>query len=147
MLSFLFNPVKFWPVLTHLTACMDDDANEIDSAWRMIQQHPFFPRGNVCFENSPAMRQGEKVHCKSWSYSFRYLNTAFKEILSNPQDRRVVGNDPIRMVEALKAQRDISKVPWIFNTLMCYRPCRIKPGRETCISVTQMGIPISMAIG
>lgn len=118
MLSPLFKSVNFRLVLAHLTACIDDDAGEIDSAWRIIRQYPYLKRGKVCFENSPAMRQIENVHCKSWNYSLRYLNTAFKEILSDPRDRRVVENDPVRMIEALRAQRDISKVPWIFNTLI-----------------------------
>jgi MoaA/NifB/PqqE/SkfB family radical SAM enzyme len=51
-------------------------------------------------------------------FSPLYMNTAFREIFCDPKDLRSVGDNPSRMVEALLAQRDVSQVPWIFNSLV-----------------------------
>jgi len=64
------------------------------------------------------MRQVMDATCRRWADSPRFLNTAFKEIISTPQSRTPIGSDPGRMAEALAMQRDASRVPWVFNTLL-----------------------------
>ena len=56
--------------------------------------------------------------CKRKADSPRFLNTAFKEVISKPQSRTPIGSDPSRMAEALAMQREASQVPWVFNTLL-----------------------------
>jgi len=104
-----------WVVLTHLTACVDDD---VSHAWKDIVDLPFLPPNASFVENSPAMGGLTDVWCGRWFNSPRFLNTALKEIVTNSKDYRTVGKDPQQMSIALLSQREISNVPWIFNTLI-----------------------------
>jgi MoaA/NifB/PqqE/SkfB family radical SAM enzyme len=47
-----------------------------------------------------------------------FVNTALKEMMTEPQDRGRIDGDPVRMAAALAAQRNVSSVPWIFNSLL-----------------------------
>ena len=47
-----------------------------------------------------------------------FLTTALYEIATRPQDCGAVGGDPTRMAQVLRAQRDVSRVPWIFNSML-----------------------------
>lgn len=106
---------KLWSALSCLAACIDD---ETEAAWRDIALMPFLPPDKISAENSPAMRHMKDPRCRRRYNAPRFLNTAIKEILCNPQDRGYVGHDPLQMRRALSAQRSASKVPWIFNTLI-----------------------------
>ena len=119
---------RLWQALTHLTACIDDD---VQDAWSDLLKRPSIAPRPSCVENSPAMSQLRQVTCRRWADSPRFLNTAFKEILSKPQSRIPIGSDPGRMAEALVMQREASHVPWVFNTLLNdieYRLGAIQPG-------------------
>ena len=106
---------KFWSALSCLAACIDD---ETETAWRDIAFMPFLPPDKVSVENSPAMRHMKDLRCRRRYNAPSFLNTAIKEILSNPQDQGYVGHDPLLMSHALLEQRSASRVPWIFNTLL-----------------------------
>jgi molybdenum cofactor biosynthesis enzyme MoaA len=104
-----------WRALTHLTACIDDD---VEGEWQAIEKTLFTAPSPSHIEHSPAMRQVRDVWVRRWADSPRFLNTAFKEIISRPQSHTPIGSDPSRMAEALAAQRNVSRVPWVFNTLL-----------------------------
>jgi molybdenum cofactor biosynthesis enzyme MoaA len=106
---------RLWQALTHLTAGIDDD---VEDAWSDLAQMSLIAPRPSCVENSPAMRQAGDVTCRRWADSPRFLNTAFKELLSKPQSHTPIGSDPTRMAEALVMQREASHVPWVFNTLL-----------------------------
>jgi pyruvate-formate lyase-activating enzyme len=60
----------------------------------------------------------------------RYLNIALEEILFHPEDTGPVGGDHGRLGVSLIAQRNVSRVPWIFNELACevdHRTAEIVP--------------------
>lgn len=109
---------ELWTALTHLTACMDDDPDDIRKAWNAIEGFQFFPPGKTFAENSTAMIGVKDSYCRSGCFASKYTNLAFREILSHPEDRGYVGQNPTRMAEALTRQRDTSRVPWIFNALI-----------------------------
>lgn len=109
---------RLWPALSHLTACHNDDSEKIGASWDMIKINNFIPIGKALFENSPSMHGIKDTYSKPWRFSSQYMNTAFKEIFSNPKDFGFVGTDPIYMVRALLAQCEVSDVPWIFNSLI-----------------------------
>jgi molybdenum cofactor biosynthesis enzyme MoaA len=106
---------RLWQALTYLTACIDD---ELEEAWSALAKSPFIAPRPSGVENSPAMHQVRDATCKRRADSPRFLNTAFKEVVSKPQRRTPIGSDPSRMAEALAMQREASQVPWVFNTLL-----------------------------
>lgn len=116
----------FWDAMGRLTACVDAST---DGRMPMCQTHIILP-GPSSIENSPAMDQTRGARSRRWGNAPSYLNTAIKEIVSNPQYTNRIGRDPERMLTALVAQREVSQVPWVFNTLaneIDYRQGRIKP--------------------
>src|SRR5262245_60059115 len=106
---------QLWQALSHLAACLEDDVEEV---WSDLAKSSFIAPSLSCIENSSAMRQTKEATCRRWADSPRFLNTAFKEILSTPQSWSPIGNDPGRMAEALILHREVSRVPWVFNTLL-----------------------------
>jgi len=116
----------FWHVLARLTACAGDVLDTLTS----ISQIHFIPPGPSSIENSLAMAEVRGARSRRWANSPSYINTAMREILSNPQDPHRIGRDPVHMLNALLAQRDVSQVPWIFNTLaneIEHRQGRVNP--------------------
>lgn len=116
-----------WQALAHLTACIDDD---VEADWERIATMPFLAPAQSCVENSPALQGISGARSRRSKNSPRFLNTAISEILSDPQDCGTVAGDPERMAQALLAQRDASRVPWIFNSLLNeidYRVGRTEP--------------------
>ncbi|MBW1780432.1 MAG: radical SAM protein [Deltaproteobacteria bacterium] len=116
----------FWEVMGRLTACAIDGANDRTSISRM----EVIPPGPASVENSPAMGHVKAFRSRRWGNAPSYLNTAIKEIVSKPQYPYRIERNPLRMSQALLAQRDASQVPWIFNTLVNeieYRQGRITP--------------------
>ncbi len=71
-----------------------------------------------------------------------HVNTAVAELLTVPQDSGPVGGRPDRMARALGRQRSVSRVPWVFNSLLNeieYRMGRVDPESvppEVHLSVT-----------
>lgn len=104
----------FWQALTYLTAC---DGDDVMGCWAQLVQLPFVPSARTFAENSPALAGIAAIWTRRSFDSPVYLNTAIKELLSAPRDGGPVQSDPMRMAEALLAQRDVSLVPWIFNCL------------------------------
>ncbi len=118
---------SLWNIITHLTATKDDDVEQI---WQQIANLPLILPSSSQFERSPSVRDCSNLWSKRWANSTRFLNTAVKEMLSSPQDSRLVKGDPTLMIKVLIAQRDVSQVPWIFNTLINeieYRMGTVKP--------------------
>lgn len=104
-----------WNIITHLTATSNDD---VDRIWQQIVKFPLIPPSGSAFEHSPAVRGISEVWSRRWANSPRFLNVAFKEILMCPQDLRSVNQNPALLAQVLIAQRSVSQVPWIFNTLI-----------------------------
>jgi len=106
---------RLWHALEHLTACVDDG---VEAVWQDIAMQPFIAPKQSGVENSPAMFGVVDAVSRRWADSPRFLNTAFKEIVSSPRYRAPLGGDPGTMAEALAAQREVSRVRWVFNTLI-----------------------------
>lgn len=104
-----------WNILEHLTATVH---NDVDYIWQQIAMFPMVFPGSSQFEYSPAVRGCSNLWSKRWANSSRYLNTALQEMLSSPQDSRLVNGDSTLMTQVLIAQREVSEVPWIFNSLI-----------------------------
>jgi MoaA/NifB/PqqE/SkfB family radical SAM enzyme len=133
--AFAFDPRRLgpgdlWPALRLLTACLDD---RVEAEWtRLVQRPPLAPAA-AFVENSPALAGVAGVRSRRTFDSPLYVNTALREMMTQPQDRGPIGGDPPRMAAALAAQRHVSRVPWVFNTLLNdieYRLGRIEP--ESC---------------
>ena len=104
-----------WTVLSRLTEGTEDDTDGAEVSWI---GYKFLPANESCEENSPAMSSGGTMESRPSTYSPRRLNTAFQEILSSTGPRFGVEKDPAAMIKALQFQREISKIPWFFNTLI-----------------------------
>ena len=142
--AFAFEPRQLgsdvlWPALRLLTACLDDP---VESEWaRLVQKPPLAPAVSFV-ENSPALAGIPGARSRRAFDSPLYVNTALREMMTQPQDRRPVGGDPARMAMALVAQRSVSRVPWVFNSLLNdieYRLGQIEPASvppEVHLSVT-----------
>jgi len=107
-----FEPL--WRVLSRLTICIEDQAHDRGRLPRL----PVIRPGPSSIENSPAMVEVKGARSGRWANAPVYLNTAMREVVLDPQDPNPIGNDPRRMCEALLSQRSVSRVPWIFNTLI-----------------------------
>jgi hypothetical protein len=106
---------QFWLLLHQVTACSDEDTTgfwDLTSALHFI---PVRPNGS---DWSPAMEGISGVSTHSTNEAPKYWNTAVREILYESQDLRPVDGSPTRMAAALLAQRNRSKVPWLFNSLL-----------------------------
>lgn len=114
----LKNDRYIWSALFHLTACVDDDQKKIDNLWNVIKSVHFLPLGKALADNSPSMHGIKNTYRKPWRLSSQYINMAFKEIISRPMSFIDIGKNPILMAKALLEQREVSMVPWIFNSLI-----------------------------
>lgn len=103
-----------WSFLRLLTACVDDDVDPR----AMLEGAPLLAPASSSAENSPALAGIAGVRGRRAFDAPPYVNTAFREILDAPEDRGAVGSRPEHMAAALLAQRDASRVPWIFNALV-----------------------------
>ncbi len=116
--AFAFDPQmlateQLWPALGLLTASVGD---QVDGNWtHLVRRPPLAPIASSV-ENSPALAGVAEARSRRPFDSPLFLNTALKEMMTNPQDRGKIGGDPARMATALVAQRAASQVPWIFNT-------------------------------
>lgn len=118
--GFAFNtqklpPEKIWAVLSSLTISTD---NELTLIWDNPDQFPLISPDSSQEDNSPVLADLMDPRCKRPNDAPIYLNTAIREILDEPQYLGSVGTSPKRMALFLLAQRRVSKVPWIFNTLL-----------------------------
>jgi MoaA/NifB/PqqE/SkfB family radical SAM enzyme len=102
--------------LRRLVAGVDDDPG--DDAWRALAGEELLPAAPASCENSPASVGLGAAWARRPPESPRYLNTALRELLDAPAERGPIEADPLRMARALEAQRETSRVPWIFNTLL-----------------------------
>jgi wyosine [tRNA(Phe)-imidazoG37] synthetase (radical SAM superfamily) len=109
------SPEPFWAALIHLTACVDDD---VDDEWRAIEHQDFVAPNPSGAANSPAMASVSGVWHKRWVDTPRFLNTAFREVITTPQSQILIKGQPALMAEALVEQRKASRVPFIFNALL-----------------------------
>lgn len=122
-----FSTEMFWAAICCLTGTVDDDCA---GDWEHLRDLPRVAPGSSCEDNSPALSGVEKAWSKRAADSPVFLNTALLEMLRCPLDQRPIGGNPQRMADALLAQRTVSKVPWIFNTLVNeieYRQGAIEP--------------------
>jgi molybdenum cofactor biosynthesis enzyme MoaA len=98
-----------WDALRRLTACVGDGEG-------LPATGVLVPPAATSPENSPAL---DGIDGATGRRSFDgpvFLNTALREMLTAPQDRAPVAGYPERMATVLAAQRDVSRVPWVFNT-------------------------------
>jgi MoaA/NifB/PqqE/SkfB family radical SAM enzyme len=114
-----FDPVRVtpdlvWSALSHLTCCAGDAALPWPDA-----DGGLLPPGPAWVGRSPALQGVSGVRHPRLPEAPCYVNAAFREVLWAPQDRREVAGDPLQMARVLLAQREASRVPWIFNTLLC----------------------------
>jgi molybdenum cofactor biosynthesis enzyme MoaA len=111
-----YGPETFWPALACLTGGVGD--NNVAAAWQELAHRPSVTASSMCFELSPALT-GTKgaLAPRPYDSSF-YLNTALSEIITQPEDRTPIAGDPAAMARALRAQREVSRVPWIFNSML-----------------------------
>jgi molybdenum cofactor biosynthesis enzyme MoaA len=128
-----------WAALRLLTACVDD---VVDTEWSQLAGQPMLPSAAAGANNSPALAGVGSVRGRRSFDAPPFVNTAFREMLTAPADRGAIAGSPERIAEALLAQRRVSRVPWVFNTLLDdveYRigtpePCGIPP--EIHLSIT-----------
>jgi hypothetical protein len=109
-------PETFWPALTCLTGGVGD--SNVAAAWQEIAGLPAVSPSSGCFEHSPALVRITGAWAPRPYDSSFYLNTALAEIIAQPEDRTPVAGEPAAMARALRAQREVSRVPWIFNSLL-----------------------------
>ena len=109
-------PETFWPALTCLTGGVGD--RDVAAAWQEIACLPAVSPRSGCFEHSPALTRTTGAWAPRPYDSSFYLNTALAEIIAQPKDRTPVVGEPTAMARALRAQREVSRVPWIFNSLL-----------------------------
>jgi molybdenum cofactor biosynthesis enzyme MoaA len=128
-----------WPALRLLTAGADDPC---EAEWtRLVSGPPLAPAASFV-ENSPALAGIPDARSRRAFDSPLFVNTAIREMMTGPQDRGRIAGDPTRMAAALAAQRGVSRVPWVFNTLLNdieYRLGRVEPESvppEVHLSVT-----------
>src|SRR5262249_51639274 len=122
-----------------LTACHDDPPSARAST---ILQGPLVAPAATGADNSPALAGISGVRGRRFFDAPGMVNTAVREMLTRPMDRDPVAGRPERMAAALAAQRQVSSVPWIFNSLLneieyrlgTPRPSSIPP--EVHLSVT-----------
>jgi molybdenum cofactor biosynthesis enzyme MoaA len=108
-------PHVVWAALRLVTACPDDVT---DAEWADLVRRPLIAPAHSGPENSPALAGVENPRARRLSDAPPFVNAAFREMLTDPQDRGSVDGRPERMAAALVAQRDVSRVPWIFNALL-----------------------------
>ncbi len=121
---------RLWPALGLLTAGVGAD---VDDDWARIARTDLLAPLASSSESSPAMAGIQDARSRRAFDSPRFLNTAFGEMMSCPQDLGAVAGRPERLADALLVQRDISRVPWVFNSLLNdieYRLGRVDP--ESC---------------
>jgi pyruvate-formate lyase-activating enzyme len=109
-------PEAFWPALTSVTGCVGDE--NVAAAWQEIVRQPSVMARSMCFEHSPALADVREAWAPRPYDSSFYLNTALAEIIAQPADRTRIAHDPAAMARALCAQREISHVPWVFNSFL-----------------------------
>lgn len=128
-----------WSALRLLTACVGD---LVEAEWASLVRRPPLAPATSFVENSPALAGISDVRSRRTFDSPLFVNTALKEMMARPQDRGRIGRDPRRMAAALLAQRNVSRVPWVFNTWLNdieYRLGHVEPESfppETHLSVT-----------
>ncbi len=108
-------PTLLRDALRHLVAQADHD---VETLWRTLSQAPLVPASPALAENSPALAGVPGAWGRRLPESPRYVNTALFELLAHPEDTSAIEADPLRLARALEAQRAVSRVPWIFNTLL-----------------------------
>jgi molybdenum cofactor biosynthesis enzyme MoaA len=74
--------------------------------------------GRTSLGNSPAAAGKTAVTARPLYDSAVYLHTAFREIISRPEVKTQVADEPSAVGQALRQQRETSNVPWIFNSLL-----------------------------
>ena len=128
-----------WGALRLLTAGVGDP---VEAEWaRLVRRPPLAPAASFV-ENSPALAGIPDAWSRRAFDSPLFVNTALEEMMTRPQDRGSIGGDPARMAVALAAQCRVSRVPWVFNTLINdieYRLGRVEPESfppEVHLSVT-----------
>lgn len=121
--AFAFLPSKmvprvFWQALDFLAICLEDSdklnlpPESLDSFCDTAEPNLF---------NSPAMASSRAI---SWpepppfNDSRIFVNTAFREMVNLHHQVPSKGDKPGNIIRILKALRDTSKVPWIFNSLL-----------------------------
>jgi molybdenum cofactor biosynthesis enzyme MoaA len=109
-------PESFWPALTCLTGGVGDD--NVARAWQELAPLPNVAPSSGCFEHSPALSGIAETWAPRPYDSSYYLYTALAEIIARPEDRTTIAGDPAAMARALRAQREVSRVPWIFNSML-----------------------------
>jgi MoaA/NifB/PqqE/SkfB family radical SAM enzyme len=118
--AFAFVPARTPPAfvaaaLRHLVACLGDD---VEALWRTVAAEPLVPPAPALDDNSPALGGVSGAWSRRLPESPRYLNTALRELVDDPARREPIDADPARLARALLAQRERSRVPWVFNTLL-----------------------------
>lgn len=105
-----------WALLACLTDTLDEPAPA--TAWTQVERLLLLPAGEACFERSTALADLPDIRSPRPFDSAFYLNSALAEIVDRPQDRGSVEGDPVQMAQALRRQRETSRVPWVFNALL-----------------------------
>jgi molybdenum cofactor biosynthesis enzyme MoaA len=116
-----------WSVLRALTCRVGE---EFKADRTRLGGIPRFSPATSGVVNSPAMVGIENCRGLRTFDAPPYINTALSEIMSAPADLDMVDGRPERMADVLAAQGRVSRVPWIFNTLLNeieYRLGQIEP--------------------
>jgi molybdenum cofactor biosynthesis enzyme MoaA len=96
-----------------------------DRGDRSIGSAPPLAPAAAFVENSPALAGVADARSRRAFDSPLYVNTALREMMTCPRERGRVAGDPARMAAALLAQRGVSRVPWVFNSLLNDIECRL----------------------
>jgi MoaA/NifB/PqqE/SkfB family radical SAM enzyme len=104
-----------WRMIRLLSACVDD---RVDAEWARLRGEVMIPPAETSADNSPALEGIADCQGRRSYDAPVFVNTAFRELLTAPCDRGNVEGRPERMAAALVLQRSVSRVPWVFNTLV-----------------------------
>ncbi len=110
-----YSKEMLWSVLSYLVATVEEDIAE---NWDELAEYSLVAPDPFSEDNSPTLADVENRFAKRASDSPIYLNTALEELLDRPQDHEPMNGNPQRMAEVLLSHRQVSQVPWIFNSLI-----------------------------
>lgn len=102
-----------WQTLQAITTTQTED---IIIPWQELTASQIQSLDSLGFHHSPTAQTFTKILRRYDGNALPYLNKAFSEIISNNQDSLKIDNEPDQMAKSLLSYREMSSVPWIFNT-------------------------------
>lgn len=109
----VFTQSTLWQALKAVTTTQTEDSAIL---WQDLTDLKIQSLDSTGFHHSPTSQTFKKLLRRYDGNASPYLNKAFSEVISNNKDDLKIDNEPDQMAKSLLVYREMSSVPWIFNT-------------------------------